>query len=125
MSELQFVQLFMHCEIVSYFGEVQTSTFYIVKFSITKRPARNAIHCYLYIENHKITNCTIMQSSRIFVPTCSGCFSRAWMLCNMRLGLCILDRKLASVLTHIEIIKFIRFVSTGTVSTSTRECHYY
>jgi len=35
------------------------------------------------------------------------------------------DTKLASVLTHIEVIKFIRFVSTWTVSTSTRECHYY
>jgi len=31
-----------------------------------------------------------------------------------------IDRKLASVLTYIEVIKFIRFVSTGTVSTSTR-----
>jgi len=31
-----------------------------------------------------------------------------------------LDRKLPSVLTYIEVIKFIRFVSTGTVSTSTR-----
>ena len=29
------------------------------------------------------------------------------------------DTKLASVLTYIEVIKFIRFVSTGTVSTST------
>jgi len=28
----------------------------------------------------------------------------------------IVDRKLASILTYIEVIKFIRFVSTGTVS---------
>jgi len=30
------------------------------------------------------------------------------------------DTKLASVLAYIEVIKFIRFVSTGIVSTSTR-----
>jgi len=30
------------------------------------------------------------------------------------------DTKLASVLTYIEVIKFVRFVFTGTVSTSTR-----
>jgi len=38
---------------------------------------------------------------------------------------CIGDTELASVLTHMEVIKFIRFVFTGTVSTFTRECHYY
>jgi len=32
----------------------------------------------------------------------------------------IVDTELASVLTYIEVIKFIRFVSTKTVSTSTR-----
>jgi len=32
----------------------------------------------------------------------------------------ISDKKLASVLIYIEVIQFIRFVSTGTVSTSTR-----
>jgi hypothetical protein len=37
----------------------------------------------------------------------------------------VLKVQLDIVLTYIEVIKFIRFVSTETVSTSTRECHYY
>ena len=54
-----------------------------------------------------------------------GCFNLPVSIYGIYIGgalcdLVINDTKLASVLTYIEVIKLIRFVSIGTVSTSTR-----
>jgi len=66
----------------------------------------------IYVRQNK----TIISRNR----TCT--FVKYFCYSSLQFGV---DTELASVLTYIEVIKFIRFVSTRTVSTSTRQCHYY